>query len=151
MQLTAATLVDSKNYNATIPTFDVSYACYQRTSVAAAQQVPVHVTLPSLYGGMADNGGSQSAGGGGVTIGGLTSRTPPAPAIAAPPITYLLADQASGELLCRNGHCMAGQALFNPWQYPEMTLNATVVIPSTLCGDERVRTHRVVACFLRRL
>ena len=73
--LTTGTLVDSKNYNATIPTFDVSYSCYQRTWLAASSQLPVHVTLPSLYGGMADNAAAQAAGGGDVTIGARVEMT----------------------------------------------------------------------------
>lgn len=137
--LTTGTLVDSRNYNATIPTFDVSYSCYQRATLAASSQLPVHVTLPSLYGGMADNAAAQAAAGGGVTIGGLTSRTPPAPAIAVAPITYILADQTSRVPLCRSGRCVVGQANFNPVTYPEQTLNATVVFPSGVCADERVR------------
>ena len=131
--------MDSKNYAAVIPTFDVSYACYLRAVQAAASQLAVHVTLPALYAGLADDGTTQTPSGGGVTIGGLTSRTPPAPAVAVAPITYLLAEQASGVPLCRNGHCVAGQAQFNPTQYAEVTLNATVVFPSQACGDERVR------------
>ena len=140
-QLTTGTLVDSKNYVAIIPTFDVSYACYLRAAQAAASQLAVHVTLPALYAGLADDGTSQTPSGGGVTIGGLTSRTPPAPAVSVAPITYLLADQASGVPLCHNGHCVAGQARFNPTQYAEVTLNATAVVPSTSCSDERVRAH----------
>ena len=137
--MTTGTLVDSKNYAAVIPTFDVSYACYLRAAQAAASQLAVHVTLPALYAGLADDGTTQTPSGGGVTIGGLTSRAPPAPAVSVAPITYLLADQASGVPLCRNGHCVAAQAQFNPTQYAEMTLNATVIFPSQPCGDERVR------------
>ena len=137
--MTTGTLVDSKNYAAVIPTFDVSYACYLRAAQAAALHLSVHVTLPALYAGLADDGTTQTPSGGGVTIGGLTSRTPPAPAVSVAPITYLLADQASGVPLCRNGHCVAAQAQFNPSQYEEMTLNATVIFPSQPCGDERVR------------
>ena len=131
--------MDSKNYVALIPTFDVSYACYLRAAQAAAAQLAVHASLPALYGGLADNANGQAAPGGAVTIGGLTSRTPPAPAIAAAPITYLLADQTSRVPLCRNGHCVAGQAQFNPALFSEVTLNGTVVFPSAACSDERVR------------
>jgi hypothetical protein len=85
-----STLIDSASYVATIPTFNMDYACYDRVLQRANASLPVHVSLPQLIGGVAVGAGVEAPAVGGVTRDPITTATP-TPQSVGIPATYLLA------------------------------------------------------------
>ena len=139
VQLYVTTLADSADYVAVIPTFGINAACLDRLRYASTTLPPVHVALPALSGGVVVGPGGTAPSGSSVTLGGLGSLSPPAPALAAVPSATLLAQASDGTRLCASGRCRVGQASYNPATAPAATLPVTFVWPSASCSLASVR------------
>ncbi len=120
--LSLSTLIAGANYSTDVPTFGITFACYQRVAQAAAGNVSVHVSLPALYGGIAvGTEGVSAPPSGGITLGGITdANAPPAPTVASGvPYTYLLVRGAARadtrvQFVCADGAMRFSAMRFSP-------------------------------------